>query len=129
MKVHTYDYDVHYQPAMPVVEITVRNSHDASLETTLTALVDSGSDATLIPKEILQSVQAIYQDRLNMRGVTGDVQIVDIYNVTIRIGSHIIPNVHVISGKADAEPLIGRDVLNQIIVTLNGLAQVTEISE
>jgi len=129
MKTYTYDYDAHYQPAMPIAEIGVRNSENGSSEVILTALVDSGSDATLIPKDILRTLKATYQDRLNMRGVAGGVQIVDIYNVAIRIGSHIIPKVHVVSGDSDAEPLIGRDVLNQLVVTLNGLAQVTEIAE
>ncbi|HRQ40188.1 MAG TPA: hypothetical protein PLD25_19935 [Chloroflexota bacterium] len=52
--VYTYDYDSDYQPAIPTAEIKIGPAMvDASL--TLTALLDSGADATMIPAAIYNS--------------------------------------------------------------------------
>lgn len=53
--VYSHEYDTRYDPAMPAVDVEVglagRNG-----AVTLTALVDSGADATLIPLRELQQV-------------------------------------------------------------------------
>jgi len=46
MIVHSHEYDFGYNPAMPVIEIqTRRRANQPAI--TLTAIVDSGADATL----------------------------------------------------------------------------------
>lgn len=50
------------------------------------------------------------------------------YIVRLLLGELILP-VEVIGREGLDEIIIGRDVLNQLIVTLNGLASVTEISD
>ena len=52
---------------------------------------------------------------------------VDLYLVAIQLGSELIHGLHVVSIPPTNEAVIGRDVLNQLIVTLNGLAGVTEV--
>ena len=52
MIVHTYEYDISYIPAMPVVELVVGKASSAPV-LSLKALVDSGSDGTIIPLEHL----------------------------------------------------------------------------
>jgi hypothetical protein len=48
MLVYTHDYDSDYNPAMPVVEIQLRRSANYP-PIHLQAIVDTGSDATMIP--------------------------------------------------------------------------------
>ena len=62
-----------------------------------------------------------------MRGVTGVAQMVDLYAVTIELGSQIVPAIWAIA-TLDNEVILGRDVLNQLVITLNGPAEVTEVS-
>ena len=64
---------------------------------------------------------------LQMRGITGVAQPVGLYSVMIQISSHMLPSIHVIATARDSEVILGRDVLNHLIITLNGLAGVTEI--
>ena len=46
MIVHSHEYDSSYYPAMPIIEIQIqRRANQTPL--TLTAIVDSGADATL----------------------------------------------------------------------------------
>ena len=44
----SHDYDTTYDPAFPVAELAIRRNA-TSQPVTLNALIDSGSDATMIP--------------------------------------------------------------------------------
>ena len=61
-------------------------------------------------------------------GVTGKSVGVELYFVEIQIGDLIIPGVKAISSRSSKEVILGRDVLNHLIVTLDGIAGTTEIS-
>ncbi len=95
---------------------------------TLSAFVDSGADATMIPITVLQTTGARYIETRQMRGVIGISYTVDLYLVTIHIGPHTIPAIRAVAAAPDGEAIVGRDVLNQLVVTLNGLASVTEVT-
>lgn len=62
-----------------------------------------------------------------MRGIAGAAFSVDLYLVTLRVGSHLLRGVRAVAIVAGGEPVLGRDALNQLVVTLNGLAGVTEV--
>jgi hypothetical protein len=57
----------------------------------------------------------------------GESQVADIYLVSLRIGSHLLGAVRVVAGLEGEEIILGRNVLNQLVVTLNGLASTVEI--
>jgi hypothetical protein len=124
----TYAYDSDYAgPALPIIEITIfslRNS-DSIIRR---ALVDSGADATMIALRDLNRLKARKVDTLRMRSVNGVSQPVDIYTVALQIGSFELSRVYAVADRQNGEPIIGRDVLNQFIVTLNGLASMVEVS-
>ena len=90
MTVYTFDYNSDYDPPAPVVEITVNKTGQPAHEVTLSVLVDSGADATMLPITALQSVGARYVETRQMRGIVGVAYPVDLYLVTVRIGSHIV---------------------------------------
>lgn len=126
--VYSHEYDTRYHPAMPIIEVEVglaaRNA-----EATLTALVDSGADATLIPLRELQQVGAQQVAWAQVRGIAGISYRAPIYIVTLSIGPLRIEAVRVLGDRQNREMIIGRDVLNQFIVTLNGLANMIEVSQ
>lgn len=64
-----------------------------------------------------------------MIGVTGTRMPVEIHLVSLHIGRLIIPSIEAIANVNNDEAIIGRNVLNRLIVTLNGLAGVTEVSD
>jgi hypothetical protein len=99
MTVYTFDYSTEYDPPGPIVEFQVSKAGHG----------------------------ARYVETRQMRGIVGLAYPVDLYLVSIRIGVHPMPAVRVIAGVAESEAIIGRDVLNHLVVTLNGLASVTEI--
>lgn len=64
-----------------------------------------------------------------MRTVTGSRSVVDIYAISLQFGPFAFREHFVVGGSQPNEIIIGRDVLNQFIVTLDGLASVVEISQ
>lgn len=123
----SFDYDRHYIPAFPVVEMLVTGS-DPGRVRLVKGLIDSGSDATQLPLSLLRSVGAREIDRRWIQDLGGVRYRVAIYAVRLQLGELIMP-VEVIGREGIDEIVIGRDVLNQLIVILNGLANVTEISD
>ncbi|MEM7110950.1 MAG: hypothetical protein AAF614_00855 [Chloroflexota bacterium] len=126
MKLYSYLYNTIFHPAAPFVEISLSDYAEQQQPLTLIAQIDSGSDATAIPMQTLRHVNARFEETRVMRGISGIAQRVDMYLVAIRLaGVTFYPTVMAING---AEAIIGRDILNDLIVTLNGPASTTEIS-
>ena len=126
--VYSFDYDTSYIPAMPTAEIRIgRALHDPTL--TLTALVDSGADGTIIPVSYLKQIRARKAGKTWMSGTTGERAQVDLYQVSLQLGSYHRGRLEVVGDTRNHEVIIGRDTLNHLIVTLNGLANVVEITD
>jgi hypothetical protein len=113
-----------FNPSMPVIPIQVRHQNRTA---EVIAVVDSGADATILPINILQIIRARRSDTGHMRGVTGVRKRVGIYTVTIQIDTHIVHTVHAVAADAGTAAILGRNVLNHHVVTLDGPAGVTEI--
>ncbi|MEZ4593011.1 MAG: hypothetical protein R3D55_17985 [Chloroflexota bacterium] len=64
-----------------------------------------------------------------MSGVTGTVERRDRYRVRFQIGDIVIKGIDAVAVDSEVEGLLGRDVLNQLIVTLNGLATELTIAD
>lgn len=130
MQIYSHDYDSkHYNPAAPVVEIGVAKSNQQAPSTQIVALIDSGADGTMLPINLLQAVNARYSMTRQMRSVGDHPIVVEMYVVTLFIGEFAFPSIEVIAAAENSEALIGRDVLNQMIVTLNGLANAIEMTQ
>jgi len=125
---NAYDNEA-YDPAAPVVEIGVSRLGGTESSVAVIALVDSGADASMLPINILQAVDARYTTTKQMRGVVGHPIVVEMYLATLYIGPYVFSGVEVIAAAEGAEAVLGRDVLNDMVVTLNGLANVIEMTQ
>ncbi|MEZ4711060.1 MAG: retroviral-like aspartic protease family protein [Caldilineaceae bacterium] len=124
-------YDkINYDPAAPIVSVKIKPSvaDGEHTEILLTALIDSGADVTVLPEDLLIRIGAERIDKRRSRGVYGYARTVNLYLVDIQIDTLLIPSVHAIGVSSEDEPLIGRDVLNHLIVTLDGISGLAEIS-
>jgi predicted aspartyl protease len=127
MSMLTFPYDARYQPPMPVVDVELSVPGHAASQRLLPALVDSGSDGTLIPIDLLEQVGARCVGEARLRGVTGSSQLVNVYLVSLRVGMRQVRGLRVVAATEQSEFILGRNALNQLVITLNGLAGVTEI--
>ena len=124
---YSHHYDSSYLPAMPVVDIEVINIEDDSQHVKLKAIVDSGADGTFIPESHLRNLNIESVRKAQVRGVSGFASSVEIYMVKLKVGRYELHGIRVVGDKQN-QTIIGRNVLNQLVVTLNGLAEVVEIT-
>ena len=124
-----YPYDTSYDgPAFPVIDLSLSGRRQGTI-VDLTGLLDSGADATMIPRQVLEAIDARRTDVAWARTVAGNRYRVNLHLVTMTVGSIRLPSLEVISNAQTDEIIIGRDVLNQLSVTLNGPALEVEIGE
>ncbi len=128
MKVQ-FDYDRSYLPSAPVITLTVDGYSDSAEPATVRTMIDSGADGTMLPTAVLEKIEASYVDTVRMSGVTGIIEQRDRYRVRLQIGEIVVKGIDAVAVATEGEGLIGRDVLNQLIVTLNGLAAELTISD
>ena len=126
---YSRDYDNVYSPAIPVADIVLVNPYTGEKSSTFTAIIDSGADGSIMPSSILKFSELDEARRIRMVGVGGVSQIMNRYWVNIEIGKASVRGIMVMADKSNNEAIIGRDVLNQLVVKLDGLAQITEISD
>jgi hypothetical protein len=119
--IYTYDYDLAYVPAMPVVTISIGRADSATV-LTLPALIDSGADATMIPIRHLKQVKAIKRQQVFIRSVSGKRAGATLYTVSLQFAHYQRDRIDVVGNQDTDEVIIGRDVLNHLVVTLDGLA-------
>jgi len=81
----------------------------------------------MLPLNILEAIGAVYEASFWLRGTTGSRQRVDSYTVSIHIETETVHAISAVAMPVGSEPLIGRDVLNQLVITLHGIAGVTEL--
>lgn len=128
MDIFTYSYSSLYHPPAPMLELELSWSERKDSTVRINALIDSGSDVTLIPRVYLKQVGARRAGEARVRGLFGERQLAAAYYVNIQIGASQLEGMRVVGVDDLSEALIGRDILNHLIVTMNGLAQVTEVS-
>lgn len=125
--VYTFNYTSVYDPPFPTAEVWLSVPDLPQDEQAVTALLDSGSDGSLIPLDVIESLGAIRTDKVRIRGLFGGSSLVYLYLVNLRVGPHRLHKVEVAAVERRGEALIGRNVLNRFAVLLDGPANAVEI--
>jgi hypothetical protein len=127
MSLYIRDYSSNFNPAMPVIDINVRREADED-SVSVIAIVDSGADNTMIPVSYLDQLNIQKARTAWMVGVGGNRSAVTLYWVFIEFGTFPSLYTEVIGAINPDEIIIGRDIINQYAVLLNGPAHSIEIS-
>ena len=121
-------YSKDFTPAAPVMDLTLAAVATDATVGPITALVDTGADATIIPMEYLDRIKAPITIEMWARSTWGDRRRVNLFLVDVRIGENVLPHVQVVGDETGDEAILGRDVLNKLKLLLDGPAAVTHIS-
>lgn len=124
MKSYHFDYNRTYNPPAPVISVRLRSSR-GGISALLPAFVDSGADATMVPVAFLEQIRAPFEDTRNLIGVTGLRRSVRLYAISVQIGTDIIYGIDAVG--YGEEIVLGRDVLNQLTVILEGPLHTCEL--
>jgi len=126
MLVYTYEYETAYDPAMPMVEVRI-GAVNTLPTLRLTALIDSGSDGTIIPLTELKRIAARKYQKKWMRTIIGQRAQVDLYLISLQVGARQPVRLAVAGDAQLNEAIVGRDLLNQLVVKLDGPAMAVEV--
>lgn len=124
-----FPFDQQYSPAAPVLEIQLAAPGDESKTDKLSALIDTGADGTLIPEQYLEAIQAIAVGDALLSGILGESRQVTLYEVDIYIANRVLPGVIVAANEYSREIILGRNLLNKLILLLDGISSESEIFE
>jgi predicted aspartyl protease len=122
-----YPYDSNYQPPFPAVQIILHNSDESLHITANQALLDTGSDGSLVPLSYLQEILAPAITDTRMRSHWGEWRSVQLFVVDLELNNLKLPNVFVIGDEQGNEIILGRNVLNKLRLLLDGPANFTDV--
>lgn len=120
-------YDSAYFPPAPTIDLTFSSATTGRMTPSLRAFVDSGADATLVPRALLEGIQATFADDAYLRSQWGERRRVRLYVVDVKIGDWVLPGITVVGDDRSSELIVGRDVLNQLRILLDGPTQRVQV--
>jgi predicted aspartyl protease len=116
-----------YTPPIPALEIALCLPEGRSLEP-VSALVDTGADATIVPMHFIQQPGLRSVETAYIRTPWDERRSVKIYLLDIQTENGALPGVEVVGDEVGRELILGRNVLNKLILLLNGPALTTTVS-
>jgi len=122
-----HPYTTRYQPAFPSAPIVLRNS-DRGLRTTAeNALLDTGSDGSLVPIVFLRQIFAPALTDTRIRSHWGEWRPAQLFVVDVELDGLRLPGVFVVGDEQGDEIVLGRNVLNKLRLLLDRPANLTDI--
>lgn len=118
-----FGYDTRRDPPAPVLPIRIgKPGTEPTLA--LIALVDSGADSTVIPSDVAKRLGLPVVEQIKVTGVGGVTQRASMHAAEVDT-TGFRGLIRVIG--LGQEALLGRDLLNQWVVTLRGPEQVMDV--
>lgn len=114
-----YPYSNAHRPPAPVLEATIAHPGISDASTILNAKIDTGADITTIPKTVFLQPQIPPCREVLAVGYNGEETRQRTYLVHLSIAGNIYAY-HEVMATTGRQALIGRDILNQWVVTLDG---------
>ena len=113
-------YTHRVQPPGPTLSIRLQALAADQSTAAILAFVDTGSDATIVPLRYLLEIGAEETAPGWLRSFTGERVPVALYFVDLLLGDLVLPGVRIAGSAQLKEVLLGRDVLNKLMVLLDG---------
>ena len=116
-------YSAEYEPPCPVLTVRLA-SPPGGAGVGLVALVDTGADMTLVPEPVARILGLPVISQIRVTGVTGTAEGADVFAAAIELaGKNLLVEV-VAFGE---ETIVGRDLLNRLVLRLHGPGKRLEV--
>jgi predicted aspartyl protease len=122
-----YPFNDNYQPPFPSFRVTLVNDGEGLRLSEVPALLDTGSDGTLVPIIYLQQIYAPALTDTRLRSHWGEWRVAQLFSVDLEINGFKLPGVFVVGDEVGEDIVLGRNVLNKLRLLLDGPANVTEL--
>jgi predicted aspartyl protease len=114
-----YNYNQQVQPPAPFIYIEVTAPTQPTRAERIPALIDIGADITAIPQRLVNQLSLVKFSEVGVGGFRSDAEPADTFLVTLQIHEWHIEAIEVVSDNG-GYALLGRDVLNQFLLVLDG---------
>ena len=120
-----------YFPPAPVLRVQLCVPDHAPWPRVHTALIDTGSDGTMVPLTLLEQLGVPVTHMATVRAHIGDnVYHAAVYRVDLLIDEQLrLPAIDVVSDDWGDEVILGRNALNKLRLFLNGPDRLTNVVE
>lgn len=109
-------YAANLDPPGPVIPVRI-SAPRATDAVMLPMIVDTGADCTLVPGEIVRRLALPQVDVVGISGVGGGKQRATVHAALVELaGLPVVARIVAFAGEA----ILGRDLLNRLVVTLDG---------
>lgn len=116
-----------YTPPAPMLQVEVARRGEAPAPGPALAFMDTGADATFVPRAWLDELEAAQIDVVQVRGIFGESRSALMYKVDLIVEGQRLPNINVIALSGFTEIILGRNVLNRLVLLLDGPGQTTDV--
>jgi hypothetical protein len=124
-----YNYLRQLAPPAPFVYVTVRSPDGTAEAKDVPAQVDTAADRTVLPAKLIEQLGLSQLDELLCGGLGGSITVIPSFAARIAIQPLPFKTVEVLGAQGEDYVLLGRDILNDYSILLNGPALALEISE
>lgn len=122
-----HPYDTDYRPPFPVIPVILHNGEEGLSTATESALLDTGSDGSMVPIIYLRQILAPAYAETRIRSHWGEWRPVQLFLVNLELGDFRLADVSVVGDEQGEEIVLGRNVLNRLRLLLDGPSRLTEI--
>lgn len=129
MKAISTGYQSFVSPPGPFAIVTVSNVPSSVTVPDRVAQVDSAADRTVFPQSLIDALGVAPSGALALLGFGGTPTTCLLYDVVLALPSLSAIRLEVIAHADEPWVLLGRDVLNRYVVTLDGPASRLTIAE
>jgi hypothetical protein len=122
-----YRYNTQLQPPAPFIHLLLRNPADGNELPNVPAQIDTAADRTVLPQALVQDLGLAQIGTMLIGGLGGITYSLPTYVVLVGIHDLAVQPVKIVASADEAWPLLGRDLLNAVRLTLNGPQSLLEI--
>lgn len=115
-------YDQSFDPPAPVASISVCHPDKPEIEWPIKARLDTSADVSLLPESIVHAFSLPIVSRVLTEAYDGAQSILNAYEAALTVEETDIGRVVMVALAQEDYALLGRDILNRFVITLDGTA-------
>ncbi len=120
-------YLTHYFPPIPALSVYLARVGETPSIGPFVAILDTGSDATLIPVKYIEQLDVPADYPTQLRGPWGNARRIQVYTIDFVISGMSLPGVEIVGDDMGSEIILGRNILNRLVLLLDGPKQQSDV--